>query len=72
MPTFDDYWTYLKDKPVISRENNSLSHLYEILSIELSGYDKKSMVRTWVLRPKYSPYKHLQAAQSSNIIEKLV
>jgi hypothetical protein len=72
MPTFKSNWTYLKDKPVISRESYSLSHFDEILSIKLSGYDSIAMVRTWVLSPKSLPYKYFQAAQSSNIIDKLV
>ena len=72
MPTFNNNWTYLKDKPVISRESDSLSHLYEILSVELSGYSNILMGRTLVMSPKSLPCKHLKTAQSSDIIEKLV
>ena len=72
LPTFNKNWTYLKDKPVISRENNSLSHFDEILSVELSGYSNISMGRTWVISPKSSPCKYLKTAQSSDMIEKLV
>jgi hypothetical protein len=52
MPTFNSYWTYLQDKPVISRENDSLSHFDEILSVELSGYAYMLLVKIWVVSPK--------------------
>ena len=60
LPTFNKNWTYLKDKPVISRENSSLSHLHEILSVELSGHVNILMGGIWVMSPKSSPGKYLK------------
>ena len=71
LPTFNYNWTYLKDKPVISREDDSLSHLYEILSLELSGYVYLLLVGIWVVSPKSAPINSYKAAQSRNMDEKL-
>ena len=71
LPTFNNYWTYPRDKSVISRENNSLSHFYEILSVELSGYANLLLVKIWVVSPKSTPANSLTAAQSRNTYEKL-
>ena len=71
LPTFNKNWTYLKDKPVISRENNSLSHFDEILSVELSGYAYMLLVKIWVVSPNSAPANSLTAAQSRNTYGKL-
>jgi hypothetical protein len=71
MPTSNRNWTYLKDKPVISRESYSLSHFDEILSVELSGYVYMLLVKRWVVSPKSTPANTLTAAQSRNTYEKL-
>ena len=70
LPPFNNYWTYPRDKPVISRENDSLSHFHEILSIELSGYAYLLLVKIWVVSPKSTPANSFAAAQRRNTYEK--
>jgi hypothetical protein len=69
--TFNEIKTYLQNKSKISREKHSLSHFYEILSYELSGYLNSFLVKIWVVSPKSEPNNDHTAAQSSNIYEKL-
>ena len=71
LPKFSNYWTYPRDKPVISRKNYSLAHFHEILSLELSEYAYLLLVKIWVVSPKSTPANSLTTAQSRNTYEKL-